>query len=498
MEKTKKLLCLVIAVCFTFSAIITSNAALPTTNHSKPYEIKAYFIGGYQPDNAYKVMEAADKYLKKKINASIKFTVFDFTDYPNKMSAKCAANERFDIMFTANWTGDVEYNTCVSKGYIIPLNGLMDKYASKTKAALGSTIIRSCSIGGKLYAIPVLKEMAHNYQLIYRADVAKELKLNMSKIKTLADAENAFIKVKKNKPGMHPYQLVAGESLYKVLDFEKINGDDCPGAIYSPAAGKKGAAATKVVNDYGTPEAMKLFKLMNKWYNQGIIGRNGKNTNFLTDLALGKTFSVIQSGKPGKAAELAHQTKRPLASVNITPVIANAYDSGTSSMMAVSKTSEDPVRALEFLELLNTDKYLNNLMVFGLEGEHYQFVNREKGIIKLVGEGYARSGNGWSQGNQYLNYVTNTEDPEKWTKIKKYNNSALHSPLPYFIYNPKAVKTRITKLTAVKKQYVPMLEAGKGDPAKYVIIMTAKFKASGLDKVLADMQKQVDKLLAKR
>ena len=496
MKKMKKLFCLVLVVCFAFSMVIASNAAVPTTDHSKSYDIKMYMIGGSQPQDADKIMDAADKYLKDKINVDIKFTVFDYGDFPNKMSVKCAANEKFDIMFTSYWTGATQYSTLVSSGYIIALNDLMEKYAPKTKAILGDKIIKGCSIGGKLYAIPAMKEMAHNWQLIYRSDIAKELKLNMSSIKTLADAEKVFKTVKAKKKSMYPFQSVAGESSYRVLDFEKINGDDCPGAIYSPVYGKKGADTTKVVNDFATPEAMQLFKLMNKWYKLGFLRKDSDTvSSFLSDITSGKTFSIVQSGKPGKAEEMTLQTKQPLESIDITPVIANARDAGTGSMMAISRTSSDPARAMEFLEILNSDKYMNNLMVYGIEGKHFKFVDEKKGIIKMIGDGYARNGSGWATGNQYLNYVTDKEDPEKWAKFKVFNDKALPSPLPLFTYNPKAVKTQVASLTAVKKQYVPLLETGKGDPAKYVPIMNAKFKANGLTKVLADMQKQVDKVI---
>jgi len=497
MKKMKKLLCLVLVVCFALSMVMVSNAAVPTTDHSKAYALKMYMIGGTDPNDAGLIQDAANKYLKDKINATLKFTVFNYGDYGQKMTLKEASNEKFDIMFTANWENS--YADCATKGYLVDLTDLLDRYAPKTKALLGPKIIKGCSIGGRLYAIPANKEMAHDWQLLYRKDIAKELNLDMSKIKTLADAEPIFTSVHKAKPAMYTYETVAGESAYRVLDFEKMNGDNYPGAIYSPVYNKKGAAATKVVNDFATPEAIGLYKLMHKWYGLGFIRKDSDTvTDFQGDLKAGKVFSVVQSGKPGKDAEMSAATGQDFGSVEITTPVATSRDSGTGSMNGISKTSADPIRSLEFLELVNTDTYLSNLLVYGIEGKHYEFADKAKGIVKILPAGssnYNRAGNGWSTGNQFINYLTTLDDPNKWTNYKKFNEAATLSPLPLFTYNPKAVKTQLAALTAAKQQYMPLLETGKGDPNKYLPMFTAKLKASGLEKVLADMQKQVNAVL---
>lgn len=49
-------------------------------------------------------------------------------------------------------------------------------------------------------------------------------------------------------------------------------------------------------------------------------------------------------------------------------------------MLAISTTSEDPARAMMFINLLHTDPYLNNLLNYGIEGKHYLKVNEN--VIK--------------------------------------------------------------------------------------------------------------------
>lgn len=53
-----------------------------------------------------------------------------------------------------------------------------------------------------------------------------------------------------------------------------------------------------------------------------------------------------------------------------TPIIKN--NSVTGAIQAVSVTSQHPEEAVKFLDLLNTDEYLRNLVDKGIEGTHYK------------------------------------------------------------------------------------------------------------------------------
>lgn len=240
MRKMKKLLCLVVVVCFAFSMVMVSNAAIPTTDTKKPVSLQWYFVGPGPQTDTKDVEAAANKYLKSKINATIKLNCLGWGDYEQKMVVKIASNEKFDICFTAVWI--VNFGLNAAKGAFVDVTDMLDKYAPKTKAILGKAVLKGSAINGKNYGIPTNKEMSHNWTLVYRRDIAKSLGLNMSKVKTLADLEPIFKTVKAKKPTMYPFQSINGESTYRVLDFEKMVSDDVPGAIYG-----NGAQSTKVV-----------------------------------------------------------------------------------------------------------------------------------------------------------------------------------------------------------------------------------------------------------
>ena len=49
--------------------------------------------------------------------------------------------------------------------------------------------------------------------------------------------------------------------------------------------------------------------------------------------------------------------------------ITNA--SARGAMTAINKNSAHPEKAMEFLNLVNTDEYLRNLLNYGIEGVHW-------------------------------------------------------------------------------------------------------------------------------
>lgn len=97
----------------------------------------------------------------------------------------------------------------------------------------------------------------------------------------------------------------------------------------------------------------------------------------------GETFAIMSNYTPyveirwndrlGFGIAVVPESKQVINSINIL-----------GSMQGRSITSTNPEKALMFLNLLNTDEYLINLFIHGIEGIHYK--RDEKGqVVKLPG-----------------------------------------------------------------------------------------------------------------
>ncbi|MOA60671.1 hypothetical protein D3C78_1856060 [compost metagenome] len=61
-----------------------------------------------------------------------------------------------------------------------------------------------------------------------------------------------------------------------------------------------------------------------------------------------------------------------------------------------------------------------------------------------------------------------------------------------FTMNPESVKTEIAAISNVIAQYYLVLETGSVDPDKVLPQFIEKLKDAGIDKVIADKQRQLD------
>lgn len=463
-------------------------AASSETPALEPVTISWYQAGATEPEDLQKVMDAANKYIADNtdLNCTLELHFFDFGSFPDKIQTMISSGENFDICFTANWCNT--YNVQATKGAFVALNDdkqLLHTYAPKTEELLGADFLAGSQINGINYAIPANKEKAHQWGLLVRSDIVEKYKMDLSKVKTLADMEPFFEQVKQGEGGnMFAFEALDGESPWRLCDFDRIGGDDYPGVVYNNDA-------SKVINELEAPETQEMFTLLRKFYEAGYI-REDANTiqDYTVDQKAGKMFAAVRSLKPGKDAEESNSMGVPYTQIELTPAVMSNRET-TGSMQAISTTSKNPERALMLLELFNTDKDFNNLLNYGIEGEHYTKVS-DNVISKTDNTDKYSLGLGWAFGNQFLNYLWDNEDPEKWDKFEAFNESAEKTQTLGFVYDPSNVQTEIAQCANLWKQYIPSLETGVLDPATALPEAIEAFKAAGADNIIADKQAQLD------
>ncbi|HEX3044831.1 MAG TPA: ABC transporter substrate-binding protein [Bacillota bacterium] len=452
------------------------------------YEIKWYFIGNGQQPDVKMVEDAASKYIQKKgLKATVKLQCYTWgDDYDNRMRMIISSGEPFDICFTSSWAN--LYKTNVAKGAFLDITTLLGKYAPKTKKQLHPAFISGSAIDGKNYAIPANKELAHQWGFWFNKSMVDKYKFDLSTIKSLADVEPMLKVIKEKEPGVIPFQNLQGESAFRVLDFDRIADDYIPAALYNDSKDMK------VFNLLETKEFKDYLTLARKYYQAGYVPADAATmSDFVTDIKANKVFCKIESLLPfhneGRLASWG------IAGIDValTKPVVQTRDC-TGSMQAISKTCKNPEIALKFLELFNTDQYLNNLINFGVEGKH--FVKVDKNVIDYPkgvtaeNSGY-KPGTPWMFGNQYINYFWKGENQQRWVEYKKFNDSALSAASIGFNFDPTPVKNEMAACATVWQTQVGPMICGAVDPATLPDVI-AKFKAAGLDKIIAECQKQLD------
>lgn len=460
----------------------------PTKVPEDTYEINWYLMGTAQQDVA-SVEASVNEYLKDKINATLKIHRLESSQYSKKLSTMIAAGEYFDMAFTAGWC--LDYDANAANGAWLALDDYIPTYLPKTAEQLGEDILNNARVNGKIYAIPALKEMAEQRGWTYRKDIAEKYGIDMTSIKSLDELEPVLKKVKENEPNMqYPIDWGSDRTPEALIKYEQVAAT---AVIFYDNENYEG----KVVNLVETPEYLEACKTANKFYNEGLIKKDIMTaSDFEQRLKDGKTFCYIDFLKPGKAQETAANYSFELDQAPVTP-IWQENGAGTGSMMAISRTSKNPERVMRFLELLNTDAYLNNLVNFGIEGKHYTKVD-DKYISINENTPYTLQGYTWMTGNIFLNYLTNGEAADKMEQLADFNKEA-QKPLDYgFKFDPSAVEMEIAACTTVMSEYRRQVIMGSLDPEPIMKEYQSKLKDAGIDKVIAEAQKQYDAFLAEK
>lgn len=509
MRNLKKLLVLVVALVLATSLMLTGcggsekaaesttpapasgsaaegSAVASATVPAEAYQLDWYFMGGSEPQDLALIESKIGEYLKDKINATVKMNILDWANYQQKMGAMLVAGQKFDICFTSSWFLDYPKNS--QDGYFVELNQYTDNILKPTwdmlKSTMGEEFLNGSKINGKNYAIPTAKEGARHWGFVYNKTMAEKYKFDMSTIKKFEDIEPMLKTVKENEPS----------DVVPLFNDANLNLGFIPwNATMPDAVGQ--LKDGKWVNQYETPEYKAGYELIRDYYNKGYIQKDAATTkDGPTIRTAGKFFAFAVNLRPGYADEQSVSTKANgfvLGQVDVTePVITNSETMG--GMEAISVTSENPERAAMFLNLYNTDPYLNNLIVYGIEGKHYKKVSDN--IIDTIPDSGYGPDNQWKFGNQFLNYLSSTEDPKKWDNYKVYNAKGKQIEGVGFIFDyvKGNVQNERASTDQVVAEFHPAMEVGSLDVNKALPEFISKLKAAGSDKLVEEMNKQYD------
>lgn len=458
----------------------------------EPYQLTLVYPGSPQKDEAL-VEEALNKLLTEKINATIDLMPIDWGSWDEKVNLMIASREEVDIIFTAQWNG---HASNVGKGAFLELDNLIQQHGQGILETQDPTFLEGAKINGKNYGIPTTKELAAAGGIIYRKDVAEELGIDMSQVKTIKDLDAVYAKVKAERPDLTPLYISSTDNTFNSHFFGNYDflGDaTIPGAIF------KDGTDTTVVPIETTERFLETTRLTHEFFKKGYINADAATSQVSAPDAwkAGIVFSAIESLKPGKDEEVATTAglSGKLGQIQLTnKTIATSETAG--SMLGISSTSQDPERAMMFINLLHTDKEINNLINFGIKDVHFTLNGEIMSKTDRTGD-YSPGAN-WMLGNQFLNYLWDTEDPQKWEKFKEFNTGATKSPALGFVFNSEPVKNEIGALANVIKQYQVAIDRGVVNIDDVLDEYMSAMKAAGLDKVIAEKQAQFDEFLASK
>ena len=441
-----------------------------------PYQINMYLRAEPQSD-VNSIEMAVNEYLKDKLNATLKLNILDSQQYKQKMSTMMAAGEYFDLMYCAGWLFDYSANS--RAGAFAELDDYLDTYLKESVAGMDDVMLESAKVDGKTYALPVNKEYTAQVGWIYRKDIADKYGIDMSLYKNYDELEPILMMIKENEPDL---QYPADWDNYPPL---KFTVKDSKGIFLDGTY-----PDDQVIDIVQTPEYLAACETARRFYLNGLVKKDIlTNSDAIQRMKDGKTFCYSVSLKPGKVTELFPNSRFPLAQIGVDDVRVDNLP-GRGSLMAVSSTSKNPVRVARFLNLLNTDPYLKNLMIHGIEGKHYTKVS-DVMVEKIPGSSYDLYPGTWTMGNIFIDYITTNDMPDKLQALREFNSQGLKHKSVFFNFEYSDEFNLISQnLGEIGNQYYKQVAYGAVDTKPVMDEWIAKRKAAGSERLLEEQNRQ--------
>jgi putative aldouronate transport system substrate-binding protein len=523
MQKATKWLCLLLITVIVLAALTACGGAAntataessaasssvqteATTDTSKPdiseeVNLKIYCVGDPSPgDGGKMVIDAANKLLRAKINATIETTYMPWADWTNKYSLVFASGEDFDGIYTANWAYYQQQAT--KNGFVEITNDMLKKYAPDLLTDLPAEAWDQAKIGDKIYMIPTTFDEFATPHYVVREDLMK--KYNVPEIKTLDDFGVYLDAIRKNEKTMVPLDISA---MTDYSQFQLIfNAQNEYGAIgnvplYNFVYKFTDPGAT-IVNSFETPEFMTFAKKMREWNEAGYWSKNalanktpsstsfdnGKSGSTLTNLLAATNYSYSWP-KAHSGWEVQAYDSAPDKKITGTPYIGSG--------LGIHASSQNIERMLMLADYARTDKELNQLFCYGIKDVQYSLSDVDK-VTYIRGNTKTDYTDGLSwffrnskfqlkPANVYSNYDKIFES-EKQRQV-------IHV-LQSFNFDDTALKNEMAALTNVVNQYGVPVITGAMDPEKEIPVLNSKLKEAGLDKVMAAIKDQAQKYMA--
>ena len=257
------------------------------------------------------------------------------------------------------------------------------------------------------------------------------------------------------------------------------------------------------VEVWGSPENKAHCETMYKWMQAGYIHPDAPLSTFAAvDVFNTGDFLVYPQPLKGdniKGQELIN------ASGNKNLKVDEIYGQGKyiitthsgGSMLAIPVSSENPVTAMKYINLMHTDSDLLDIMLFGVPETMWKFA--DDGRVDLIDPSWnGAHGGAWTMGNTAIQHVTTNEDPDKNQKLQDYSKDATPHPTLGFRYVcPPELESQWAALNNVQESMNRSLLTGGTNPDQIPQYL-ADQKAAGLDDVLADVERQYNEWKANK
>lgn len=430
------------------------------------------------------------------IGVAVKFKLVDATEAYSKYPLWISNKEPVDLMML-NFQDITQY---INKNMLYSLDDLLYTNAPDIMDIIENRhdLTEGAVQNGFTYGVAT----ARKYRGIGRGIViprrcVEETGLNFDPehIYTMEELTDWFAALKALYPDSYPLGLITAGNNFSVRSYfmnmeDSVGGESTSGTLLD-------TDKMEIYNGYAAEEYLDFLTYLRQWYTAGYLYPDGALTEYTTGELMARQMILAYPFFSNPDSLVNEDYPEEMVCLRTTDIHLGRQHS-KSGFWVIPSSSEHADGAMRFLNLMYADVRVVNLLTWGIEGEHYQIVDRENGLIAWPdGSGptgfynplglYGDVGKAYTMGTLELK-----EQMEAFERQAVYDKGAADG----FIYSSVNVSRELDEIQKVITKYVPVLESGSVSLEKYYPEFLEALKQAGMETVIDDKQRQLSAWLA--
>ena len=436
---------------------------------------------------------------------TVEFEVVSKENYEKKWNMKMANNEAVDIA----WMGSevLDFTEEVKKGSLMALDYLLNTFGEELQDQIPEELWNKQRRDGNIYGIPVLGPLYRpNYVLTVNkslmeryGDFEEILTVNQNSrytTKECFEVIEPFLEQAKANNALG--KGVSYQTLCRIADkgYEGIYGQDSPFVI------RIFDEKPVVYNKYALESYRACFETMADWYQKGYIR---EDVAYLLDPTSedgkksGNILFVEEYGEK-KSVYDEKDTEYEVLRGELDGYRYIPYET-CRNCLVIPKSARHPNEAMQVINLLHSKEgqKLYRILAHGIEKQQYIRINEDSNVIARMTDDDRNYRYGISPvniGNIFQNYELAEGEFEQ---VREYNEEALTSPLEGFELDTRMIAIEMARVELVVQKYEEALCQGiLPDWEETYREFLREMKAAGSEKIIEEIQRQIDSFLAER
>ena len=463
---------------------------------SEHVDLKMYLLGDRTPDFD-EVYGEINKILEEKLNCSLSVEFLSWGEHDTKYSMLFAAQEDFDLIFTASSWGHYEQTVSLG-GFYEMTPEFIQTYAPDIWEVVPEMAWEQAKIEDKIYMVP-------NYQNEFGQDVTAVRgdlmeKYGFEDISSWDELKNFYMTIAEKEDGMYASNGGPTYQYWQALGLTTTGGTPKSGElILYNTQDPNDLSFTYVLDWDGFADYCKQAKEMldaGCWSVDVLNSTDERQTGLLTGKTATMTWNVGSCVTYAKQANAEH----PDWNVTICDPVSDQdkkVNSYINNGVAINLSSKNPERAMMVLNEFYTNPEVYDLAMLGIEGKHWEAVGDDQ--YKVIDESnFGVSNNcNWGWNNMTITRTEFIEEKtaldEKHDAIMETWNANVKTEHPYdsFNFNTEPVASQMASVDAVISTYYDPLANGVVEDVDVAI---EEFKTmldkAGMRDIIAELEKQ--------